>query len=63
MMTKEIASLSDIKIGDTIKSKKNWHLSGTVTSIDEHYVRYKSIITGLIQPIHISNIINYIIIS
>jgi len=58
-MAKTITSVSDIKVGDTIKSKSNWHLSGEVTSIDSNYVKYKSIITGLEQPIHISNITKY----
>ena len=54
--------LQSTKIGDTIKSIENWHLSGKVVQIDKYYVRYKSLITGLIQPIHIDNISKYEII-
>lgn len=51
-----------MKIGDTIKHKSNWHLSGKITNIDEHYVEYESIITGNTNRIHKSNLNNYIII-
>ena len=60
-MAKQIKSIKDIKVGDTIKSIENWHLSGKVVQIDKYYVRYKSI-AGLIQPIHIDNISKYEII-
>lgn len=61
-MAKQIKSIKDIKVGDTIKSIENWHLSGKVVQIDKYYVRYKSTITDLIQPIHIDNISKYEII-
>ena len=61
-MAKQIKSIKDIKVGDIIKSIKNWHLSGKVIQIDKYYVRYKSTITGLTQSIHIDNIANYEII-
>ena len=61
-MTKQIKSIKDIKVGDTIKSIENWHLSGKVIQIDKYYVKYKSIITGLTQSIHIDNIAKYKII-
>ena len=61
-MAKQIKSIKDIKIGDTIKSIENWHLSGKVVQIDKYYVKYKSIITGLTQSIHIDNIAKYEII-
>lgn len=61
-MTKQINSIKDIKVGDTIKSTENWHLYGTVVKIDKYHIRYKSRITGLIQSIHIDNISKYEII-
>ena len=61
-MTKQIKSIKDIKVRDTIKSIENWHLSGKVIQIDKYYVKYKSIITGLTQSIHIDNIAKYKII-
>ena len=61
-MIKQIKSIKDIKVGDTIKSIENWHLSGKVVQIDKYYVRYKSRITGLTQLIHIDNISKYEII-
>lgn len=62
-MAKSINSIKDIKVGDIIKSTQNWHLSGEVVQIDENYVRYKSIRTGLIQSIHVDNISHYEIIN
>ena len=61
-MAKQIKSIKNIKVGDTIKSIENWHLSGKVVEIDKYYVKYKSIITGLTQSIHIDNIAKYEII-
>ena len=61
-MTKQIKSIKDIKVGNTIKSIENWHLSGKVVQIDKYYVKYKSIMTGLTQSIHIDNIAKYEII-
>lgn len=62
-MAKQINSIKDIKVGDIIKSTQNWHLSGEVVQIDKYYVRYKSVITGLVQPIHVDNISHYEIIN
>ena len=61
-MAKQIKSIKNIKVGDTIKSIENWHLSGKVVEIDKYYVKYKSIITGLTKSIHIDNIAKYEII-
>lgn len=58
-MAKSITSVSDIQLGDTIKSKSNWHLSGKVIAIDSNHVKYISMVTGLEHLIHISNITKY----
>ena len=61
-MAKNITSVSDIKVGDTIKSKINSDLYGIVTAIDSNHIKYKSINTGLEHIVHLYNITKYEII-
>ena len=58
-MLKEIKSIADVKIGDLIQSKSNWHQSGKVIAIDSYHISYKSIMNNNINKIHIDNITKY----
>lgn len=58
-MLREINSIADVKVGDIIQSKTNWHQSGKVVTIDSYHISYKSIMNNNINKIHIDNITKY----
>ena len=58
-MLKEIKSITDVKVGDFIQSKSNWHQSGKVIAIYPYYVYYTSIMDNHTKKIHIDNITKY----